>query len=297
MALQQPNYKIQMKKIALGVDIGGSHITAALVNLEDKAEIEGSWSRSRIQSDGTPGDIIDAWAQTLETSADGYDLQSISINIAMPGPMDYKNGICKIKGQGKYGALYGLNIKTLLADRLDVQSSAIHFMNDAACFLKGEVFSGSLAGYDQAIGLTLGTGLGTSYIENGKVKDAGLWNMPFLKGIAEDYISTRWFVKRFAELSGTTIKDVKDLVDNHVRSPYFKEIFAEFSVNLASFIHKFIRKKMPLAAVLGGNIVHSEAYFLADTRKHLTALMGYSFPLKKSALGEKAALLGAGSGY
>lgn len=286
-----------MKRIALGADIGGSHITAALIDLDEKTEIKNSWSRNRIQSEGSAEDIINAWADTIEQSGKGYELSAMAINIAMPGPMDYKKGICKIKNQGKYKMLYGLNLKELLADRLEVSASSIHFMNDAACFLKGEVFGGSLAGYDHAIGLTLGTGLGTSYILNGKVKDAGLWSMPFLKGIAEDYISTRWFVKRFAELSGIVIKDVKDLVDNHVGTAHFEAIFAEFSFNLANFIYKFIRKKMPVAAVLGGNIANAEAYFMDDTRKHLALIMGYSFPVKKSVLGEKAALLGAGSAY
>jgi glucokinase len=286
---------MQMKKIVLGADIGGSHITAALIDLGEKSEIKDTWSRNRIQSEGNAEDIINAWAETLEHSSRGYDLKSMAINIAMPGPMDYKNGICKIKDQGKYRTLYNLNIKQLLANRLDVPPSAIHFMNDAACFLKGEAFSGSLEGYDHAIGLTLGTGLGTSYMLEGKVKDSGLWNMPFLKGIAEDYISTRWFIKRFAELSGTAIKDVKDLVDNHVGTAHFETIFAEFSLNLANFIHKFIRKDMPLAVVIGGNIVNAEPYFVQDTRKHLAEIMGYSFPVKRSLLGEKAALLGAAS--
>ena len=282
-----------MTKIILTADIGGSHITSALIDLEKKVEINGSWSRSKLNSTGFAADIIDAWAGTLEKSCLGYEIRSLKINIAMPGPMDYKNGISKIKAQGKYKSLYNLNIKILLANRLGVSPSAIHFINDAACFLKGEVFSGSLEGYDHAIGLTLGTGLGTSHIINGQVKDAGLWSMPFLKGIAEDYISTRWFISRFAERSGITVNDVKDLIDNHRRSPYFKEIFAEFSFNLAGFIHKFIRKDMPLAAVIGGNIANAETYFLEDTRKHLAEMMGYSFPLKKSTLGEKAALFGA----
>ncbi|WP_316813865.1 ROK family protein [Pedobacter heparinus] len=285
-----------MEQLVLSADIGGSHITAALIDLNKKEELKDTWSRTKLNSAGAAIDIIKAWAETLENSCRGYDITSLKINIAMPGPMNYKKGISKIKGQGKYELLYGLNIKEMLARRLGVQPSAIHFINDAACFLKGEVFSGSLTGYDHAIGLTLGTGLGTSYLVNGKAVDSGLWCMPFLKGIAEDYISTRWFVARFFELSGIAIKDVKDLVDNHRQSPYFKEVFSEFSLNLASFIHKFIRKKMPLAVVLGGNITNAEAYFIEDTRRHLALIMGYSFPVKKSILGEKAALLGAGSG-
>lgn len=282
-------------KIILSADIGGSHITAALVDLDKKKELSGTWSRTKLNSAGTSAEIINTWAETLEKSSIGHDLKSLKIKIAMPGPMNYKTGICKIQGQGKYESLYNLNIKQMLAARLGIQPAAIHFINDAACFLKGEIFSGSLEGYDHAIGLTLGTGLGTSYLVNGKAVDSGLWCMPFLNGIAEDYISTRWFVKRFEELTGIAIKDVKDLIDNHVGTPGFNTVFEEFSFNLAGFIYKFIRKKMPLAVVLGGNIALADDYFIKDTRRHLAMLMGYSLPVKKSILGEKAALLGAGS--
>jgi len=286
-----------MENIVLGADIGGSHITAALIDLEGKNEIDKSWSRSRLNSNGSAKEIIEAWAGTIEKSMRSYPVKPSRISIAMPGPMDYKNGICRIKAQDKYTALYNINIKELLATRLGVPPSKINFKNDAACFLTGEIFNGSLKGIDNAIGLTLGTGLGTSHIKNGIAYDSDLWKMPFLKGIAEDYISTRWFIMRFKELADVDLKDVKDLVDNYQHSPHFKTIFLEFSMNLAKFIHKFIRKKMPHAAVIGGNIANAEAYFLSDTRQFLAKMMGYSFPIRRSILGEKAALLGAGSSF
>jgi len=286
-----------MKKFVLGVDIGGSHITAQLIDLEKKEAIAESWSRGRLDPNASAEEIINSWAEIIEQSIEKSAIVPEKISIAMPGPMDYKRGICKIKDQEKYLSLYQKNIKELLANRLGYKTSNINFMNDAACFLKGELFTGSISEFDDAIGLTLGTGLGTSHTLNGSAYDSNLWKMPFLKGIAEDYISTRWFVKRFKELSGITIKDVKDLVDNYTENPFFKEVFAEFSYNLAVFIHKFIRKKMPLAAVIGGNIANAEAYFMAETRKHLTTMMGYSFPVRKSQLGEKAAMLGAGASF
>jgi glucokinase len=52
---------------------------------------------------------------------------------------------------------------------------------------------------------------------------------------------------------------------------------------------------MPLAAVIGGNIVNAEQFFLEDTRRFLADKMGYSFPVKKSVLGERATLIGAGA--
>ncbi|GAA4199959.1 hypothetical protein GCM10022289_11100 [Pedobacter jeongneungensis] len=284
-----------MEKIVLGVDIGGSHITAALIDLEKKKEISKTRFRARLNAHASAAEIIGAWALTIENAMGRYAGMPAWISIAMPGPMDYKNGICLIKDQDKYESLYKVNIKEKLAQRLNFPAAKISFRNDAVCFLQGEIFSGSIKGLDKAIGLTLGTGLGTAHMIDGKAFDSDLWKMPFLKGIAEDYISTRWFVTRFEELAEVKIKDVKDLVENHRDSPYFRSIFIEFSMNLAKFIYKFVRKKMPLAAVIGGNIAQAEAFFLDDTRKYLAQMMGYSFPIKRSTLGEKATLIGAGS--
>jgi len=284
-----------MDTIVLGVDIGGSHISSALINLTSKVEIENSWSRAKINSKGSAEDIIVAWADTMEKSMRVCAVKPKKISIAMPGPMDYRKGICKIKDQDKYNSLYNLNVKEMLAARLNLEPSKINFLNDAACFLKGEVYSGCLSGFDKAIGITLGTGLGTACFSNGNAMDANLWKMPFLNGIAEDYISTSWFIKRYDELNGVIVKDVKDLIDNHSGCALFRQVFEEFSENLANFLYKFIRKEMPFAAVIGGNIANAEAYFLEDTRAHLANLMGYSFPVKISTLGERAMLIGAGS--
>jgi glucokinase len=282
-----------MRNIVLGVDIGGSHITAAVINLKNRALVENTWYRNRIDANGTASEILNGWANTIRQCMAAYHIKPAKIKIAIPGPMDYKTGTCLIKEQNKFRSLYGLNIKKLLAEEINFEAEKIIFLNDAACFLKGELYSGSLYGFDKAIGLTLGTGLGTSHMVRGKARDSDLWKMPFLTGIAEDYISTRWFVKRFYELSNGQITDVKDLIDNHSKSPYFNLIFREFSYNLAKFIYKFIKKKMPSAAVIGGNIALAEDYFMEETRKQLAEMMGYSFPVKKSTLGEKATLLGA----
>jgi len=284
-----------MENLVMGIDIGGSHITAMLIDLNLKAEIPGTWNRSKLDSNAGADEIIEAWAHTITKSLNSYHLRPSRISIAMPGPMNYEKGICKIKNQSKYKALYDLNIKELLALKLGFDSRQINFVNDAACFLRGELFVGSLSSYDQAIGLTLGTGLGTSHTMDGKVYDSNLWKMPFKQGIAEDYISTRWFTTRFRELSGIEVSDVRDIITNHQSSRYFEQLFHEFSNNLAHFIYKFVRKKMPVAAVIGGNISRAEAYFLEDTRRILVEKMGHSFPIKISSLGEKAALIGAGA--
>ena len=286
-----------MGQLVLSADIGGSHITTVMMDIDNRAEVPNTWFRSRLDSTAPADEIIGNWANAINTSIASANMRPAKICLAMPGPMDYKKGISLIQSQDKYRELYNLKLKDKLGEKLNFNPKDIHFSNDAACFLKGELFCGSLSEFNEAIGLTLGTGLGTSHIEDGIAHDSNLWKMPFLDGIAEDYISTRWFTKRFEELSGTRVKDVKEIIDEHEKSDHFNTLFGEFSRNLAQFIYRFAQNKKPLAAVIGGNIANAETYFLADTRKHLFEMMGYSLPVKKSILGEKSILWGAATSH
>lgn len=286
-----------MKKVVVGVDIGGSHISAQLIDLDLKTEVENTWIRRKIDSNAGAEDIIEAWASAIESCMESLSFQPHQINIAIPGPMDYETGICKIKDQGKYENLYGLNVKNLLESRLAYSSTNINLVNDAECFLKGELFNGSLVGMENAIGVTLGTGLGTSHTENGKIYDSDLWRMPFKDGIAEDYISTRWFIGRFFELGEEHVSGVQELIDIYKDSLAFKRLFEEFSENLATFLITFAQAKQPDGVVLGGNIAKAHPYFLAQTKEKVNRALGFYLPIKISMLGERAMIMGAGASH
>ena len=89
---------------------------------------------------------------------------------------------------------------------LDISPSGIKFMNDASCFLHGEVFCGAAYKCEEALGFTLGTGLGSAIYKNGIAEDGEMWCSAYKDGIAEDYLSTRWFERRYKELTGKDIK-------------------------------------------------------------------------------------------
>src|SRR5690606_10910560 len=113
-------------------------------------------------SHGSTEEIITVWSRTIRKACTAAGHAAVNVGIGMPGPMDYETGTCFIKGQDKYESLYKHNIKTLLADALKISSDGIRIINDAACFLQGEAFGGAAKGYSSAVGLTLGTGLGSS---------------------------------------------------------------------------------------------------------------------------------------
>jgi glucokinase len=282
-----------LNRIALGADIGGSHITAGLVDLNEKALIQGTIIRQRVQSNNSANDIIKSWAEVIQDVIDLSPNSIGRIGLAVPGPFDYENGVSLIKGQSKYDTLYKLSVKKLLAERLAINPQDIFFKNDAACFLKGELFGGCLENYSKGIGLTIGTGLGTAQQIKGDVQDANLWRKPFKSGIAEDYISTRWFQSRYKELFGTEIEGVKELVQLGPNSFRVAALFEEFAENLAMFMHEFVQLAKPDAIVIGGNISNAHSLFLDKAKGCLYSLIGDEIPVTRSMLGENAALVGA----
>ncbi|MCC9165777.1 ROK family protein [Pontibacter harenae] len=278
--------------IVVGIDIGGSHIAAALVNLEDRMLLPNSYTRKEVNSSGTAEEIIAEWSQVVKDVVKDCSDSSLRLGIAMPGPFNYEDGISLIKNQNKFDLLYKLNIRELLGKELLIKNENIRFMNDAGCFLQGEAFCGAARTYSSAIGLTLGTGLGSSRYMNGVAQDADLWNTPFKDGIAEDYLSTRWFVNRCYDLYGRMVEGVKELVDLVEKLPVAKSIFEEFGENLGQFLAYFIQLDKPEAVILGGNIAKSHPLFLPSLINYLDS-SAVQVTIKLAELGEEAALIGA----
>lgn len=280
--------------VVLGIDIGGSHLTAALVDEATRKFVPDSYLRVRVNSKGTAEEILGIWTKAIEDTFQAYPVANKRIGIAMPGPFDYANGISLIKGLDKYEALYKLNVKQILSQRLSISPASILMMNDAACFLRGEVYYGAARGYQDVIGITLGTGTGSAMHHNGVTHDANLGPAPFMDSIADEYFSTRWFVKRYRELTGTTVKDVKALTDLYQTDANVKTIFAEFVKNLVVFLEGFVKAEKPQVIVMGGNIAQCSDLFLSDLAAQLAA-KAITVPIVRAELGEEAAILGAAS--
>ncbi|OLY91839.1 glucokinase [Cnuella takakiae] len=282
------------KNIVLGIDIGGSHITAALVDLQAQAIIHHSLTRYPVNAKGDQDEILQQWTAAIADCTAKHPVQPGKMGIAMPGPFDYPNGISFIRGQDKYEALYQLNVKDLLAKKLQMDARAIFMMNDASCFLKGEVFGGAAKGSTHVVGITLGTGLGSAVLMDGVLHDGDLFCMPFKEAVAEDYVSTRWFIKTYKEHTGIAVKNVKELYDRVPGDDIAISLFAEFGRNLGEALAAYIKGWEVQTVVVGGNIINAWDLFMPETIKVLQDHAIKALPVK-AKLGEEAALLGAGS--
>jgi glucokinase len=282
------------ENIVTGIEIGGSHITAALVDLRSHQMNRNSFTRHHVDAKGDVGKVIDDWAAAILTCKNGDASCSNKIGIAMPGPFDYERGICLIRGLDKYESLYNQNVKALLACRLGVNEADIFMMNDASCFLKGEVFGGAARECNHVIGITLGTGLGSATFRDGKIYDGDLYCTAYRGSTTEDYLSTRWFTRRYRELTGQELKNVKELSERIQSDVNAQQLFTEFGNNLGEVLATYISKHNASIVVIGGNITNAWELFIHETKRVL-ADHSIEVPLVKAMLGEEAALVGAAS--
>ena len=291
-----------MNKLAIGVDIGGSHITCMAVDLETNQPIYEFFERNPVDSLSKKEDILNSWAAALKVLIDKLPSnQLVGIGLAMPGPFDYLNGIALFKGVKKFDSLYGVDVKREIQDRLGLPPDfPVRFLNDATCFAIGESWLGKSSIYKKVIAITLGTGFGTAFINDGLPvtegegvpKEGCLYHVPFKESIADEYFSTRWFIKEYKSKSGQNIKGVNELVKIAETSKLALEVFEQFGENLGEFMLQWIMGFNAECIIIGGNI--SKSYGLFQKNLNMKMINGEaSVPIFISELDEKAALIGS----
>lgn len=280
-----------------GVDIGGSHITVGLIDMNEVKLIKSSVIRRRLDSNGSADEILSIWISTIKEVLSKSPIPVDQIGFAMPGPFDYEQGICLIKGFNKYESLYGMNIKQLLSEALTVNADNIRFRNDAEAFLAGELYGGSAKGYRDAIGITLGTGLGSAVSHNGITNDAELSVTVYGGQIIEELVSTRGLQRIYFELSGKKVKDAKELAGLVERDKHAFNSFALFGEHLTWFLEKFIKAESPDVLVVGGNIANAWNLFMNRVITNLEETVSKMPVIVRAVLAEDAALIGGACSF
>ncbi len=291
---------MQKDQFGIGVDIGGSHISAALINMENGDCLPDSFVDQKVQPHLPAGELLAAWAEIINGIINRHDtINIVGIGIGIPGQFDYENGIA-LYTLNKFTQLYGLNIQQYFRSHLNINKSIpISFINDASAFALGEYWQGGARDRDHVLALTLGTGLGATYLHEGKVMTAGsgiprngtLYDKPFWNKTADDYFSTRWFIHENKARDGAEIDGVKPLANAARKGDQLAlGIFDLFGKNLAHFLKPWLLADNTQCLILGGNI--SRAYDLFDHPLH-DGLYGLSVVISPSVLNHMAPLIGA----
>ncbi|NGP45950.1 ROK family protein [Bacillaceae bacterium SIJ1] len=280
---------IRMPDYVLAFDVGGTYIKASIVRC-DGAMVDGVHVYPS-HADAPKDELIDHFSELIQTQAkrvpDGGIIRGVGM--AFPGPFDYEKGICQIKGLQKFDALYGVNLKSELTDRLTalpelkgrwLEAPVIAFENDAALFALGECSYGAGRSFSRVIVLTIGTGFGSAFVSNGHLVKCGegvppegwLYRVPYLDGIMDDHFSRRGLLRLALETGVADVSagadDVKRLAERALageKRPV--EVFQKWRNRLEDALSPVIASFKPDAIILGGQIAKSGTLFVVDQMK------------------------------
>lgn len=152
------------------LEIGGTHVTAALVSDADWTVVPGSTIRVELEADGSADDLLTDIARAANTLTGGHHNEWA---VAVPGPFDLDNGIGLYENVGKFESLNGVDFRAELTARISPTPASVHFLNDADAYGVGEYAIGAARGFDRAICITLGTGVGSGYLVGGEPVEDG----------------------------------------------------------------------------------------------------------------------------
>ena len=149
----------------VGIDLGGTNIKAGIVNRKNEILVQKSVP-TRVERNYT--EIIQDMAEMIAGMCQKIGISQneiVGIGIGSPGTIDTQKGV----------VLYSNNFNwenvPVVQEFSRYHQCKIAISNDANCAALGEVKAGAAREYDNAILLTLGTGVGGGIILNGKVFD------------------------------------------------------------------------------------------------------------------------------
>lgn len=255
----------------IGVDIGGSHVGVGLLNDRGTFIIKKEKDLNNIEkrenySEILVENIIDLITKALEEK--NVDITEIElIGIAVPGIVS-ETHIIKAEN---------LHIKNfnIVAEINKFFNVPIYLRNDAKCAALAEKSRGGLQKCDDAIFVTLGTGIGGAVFLGGKllkpkeyegfeightvIQKNGIQCNCGRKGCFEKYASMKAFKERIVnayKLGDLNGKEIREFIDNHKEDEKMNNIIDEYIDDLAIGLANLANIFEPQKISLGGSFVY-----------------------------------------
>lgn len=310
----------EVRKYYVGIDLGGTFIKGGIVDdlgqiiYEDKTPTE-----SEKGADGVATNIANLVKTLLDKVGLGTD-DVEGIGMGVPGMIDSKAG----------NVIYSNNLKWKdfrIGESVSKMTGLkVKIANDANVAALGEVKFGAAKEYDDAVLLTLGTGVGGGIVVDGKLvegnKSAGaeLGHMVIeyggeactcgRKGCLEAYASATALIRdtkrameahkdsKMWEAGSLETVSGKTAFDYKTSDPYAKAVVDNYVAHLACGITNVANVFRPQAVILGGGVcAQGDALVkplqeLVD-KEIFAGELGPRVPVLIAKLGNSAGLLGA----
>ncbi|MBK5261317.1 MAG: ROK family protein [Peptostreptococcaceae bacterium] len=226
----------------IGVDLGGTNIRVGKVVDGKVVEI----SKSITPLDGTENDVL---GKLYTTISDCFDADTKSIGIGVPSVVDTQKGI--VYDVVNIPSWKEVALGDLLYQKFQVP---VFINNDSNCFAVGEKIYGKGKGFQNIVGMTIGTGLGLGLIINGQLYEgrnccAGEFGMlPYLNENYEFYCSGQFFSKF----------NSGDAADMHEKAlsgdPNAIQLYQNFGKHIGIVIKSILYAYDPDIVLIGGSL-------------------------------------------
>lgn len=241
----------------IGIDIGGTSMVAARFSESDIID------RTEVPT-GSGRAAEEIMASLFEAVDRVLTPEVVGIGIGMPGFMDAATGV--ILAINNIPSFNGFSVKQAVEKRFDLP---VFQSNDANCFALGEAWFGAGKGYDNMVGVTLGTGLGGGIIINRKIHTglaggAGeLGCFSFKGGMVEDTCSAALFANKYKKTGTELYKAAKNGDATAI------EAFNELGSNIGEMLNVVMYILAPEAFVIGGSVAGAWEFLEKPIRKEL----------------------------
>jgi glucokinase len=281
---------VSERGIVVSIELGGTHVSAGRIDITSGEVL--TFLRVPLPPNADRDELVERITGAAADVADGVVEQ---IGVAVPGPFDYASGVSLLTH--KLEPLHGVDLRHELASALRTDAASIVFVNDADAFLLGESWVGAARGHRRAAAVTLGTGLGSAFLEDGRIVDTGprvpfegsLHLVPYRGRPAEEVVSSAALLASYGEPRLDAREVATRGRNGDARA---QQAFDQFASALGELTAPWLESFGASCLVVGGSI--SRAWDLLARGLH--AALGGLDGLEKiapAARVDDAALLGA----
>ncbi len=307
----------------IGIDVGGTNVKIALVDEKGKIIYSNSVpTYANMGYEYTVNNIKQAIRDLMkETNTDAKNIQGIGFDF--PGQVDYKKGIVKLAPN--IPGWVNVPIAKMIEDEFGIPT---RIDNDVRCAALGELNFGAGKGCENFVCITVGTGIGSGLVINGKLVrgaanaageighiklqmnggpicgcgDTGCLEAfasgPSIVAMAQEYIKGGKSTK-FRELAGVDGEITPYLVAKAAEAgdPVAKRIFEIVGTYIGLGLTSVINLLNPEKVIIGGGVAEAGDLLLEPIRKTIKeramVVARDSVEIVPAQLGNTAGVIGA----
>ena len=311
-----------MKDYVIGFDVGGTRLKSGAVGRDGRLLARGIASSDAHLG---PRALLERLAEEVNAIARTMRSAPRAVGIGLPGAIKPDQGIVLLPGRLKGLENFPLVAKLAKATKLPVVAD-----NDARLAMIAEWSFGQARGKSWALSITLGTGVGSGVLLDGRIlrdphlqfgtqmshitiESGGRLCLTGNRGTAEMLCSATALAMQVRDGLQRGIPSV--LADRYVENPQAIDFEAVmegvrrkdrlcadelrvWTSNVASFLVSAIHVYSPEIVILGGGASHGAKHFLSDLKKQVARRLfrwpaGQSVPIVVSKIMDHAGVLGA----